>query len=225
MSTIFLVRHGENDWVKEGRLAGWMPGVLLNDAGRKQAANVAQRLAEQPIQAVYSSPLMRCIETAGFIAARFDLPLLELEAVGEVRYGDWEGKKLRDLSQDPLWRTVQSAPSRMRFPNGESFCEVQTRAVGAIEMLIHRHEKESIVVVSHGDVIKLVLNYYLGSPIDAFQRMVIAPASVSVVDVPASGRATVIRINDDGPLRPPVSPPAQETTEANLHGNHIPQTA
>lgn len=222
MSTVFLVRHGENDWVKEGRLAGWIPGILLNDAGRKQAICAAQRLAEQPIRAIYSSPLMRCVETAGLIAAKFALPLIELEAIGEVRYGDWEGKKLRELAQDPLWRTVQFAPSRMRFPGGESFSEVQTRAIGAIEQLVQQHKKESIVVVSHGDVIKLILNYYLGSPIDLFQRILIAPASISMLDMPASGRVSVVRINDDGPLLPPSPKSESETEEPNHHEN--PQT-
>ncbi len=210
MATILLIRHGENDWVKEGRLAGWLPGVHLNDHGRAQAAAAAERIAALPLAALYSSPVTRCEETAAVIGARLGLEVQPLAAVGEVRYGEWEGKKLKELAKDPLWRTVQFAPSRMTFPGGESLREVQARAVEAVETLSRRHEKAFVAVVSHADVIKLVVAHYLGMHLDQFQRIRIAPASVSVVHLSSNGLAQVARVNDDGPLQPP--PP--ETDEA-----------
>ena len=202
MTTIYLVRHGENDWVKKNRLAGWIDGVHLNENGRKQARSVAKRLAPLPISAVYSSPVTRCVETAEYIARQRQLDLIELEDIGEVRYGDWEGKKVKKLTKEKLWFVVQFFPSRLRFPNGEALREVQFRAVQALERLCTRHPEDSIVVVSHADVIKLVLAHYLGVHMDLFQRIAIAPASVSVLALPENGTVRILRLNDDGPLRP-----------------------
>ncbi len=206
MTTIILVRHGENDWVKKNRLAGWIDGVHLNDNGRTQAAAAAERLAPLPIKAVYSSPVTRCLETAVPIAAPHQLDIIPLADVGEVRYGDWEGEKIKTLSKNKLWFVVQFFPSRMRFPNGEALREVQFRAIQALEKLAQQHGDEMIAVVSHADLIKLVLAHYLGVHIDLFQRIAIAPASVSVVTLPENGTVRVVRINDDGPLRPPPPP-------------------
>lgn len=206
MGTIILVRHGENNWSKQNKLAGWIPGVHLNEEGHKQATAVAQRLAALPIKAVYSSPVTRCLETAGYIADTHRLAVLQVEEVGEVNYGQWEGKKIKKLAKKPLWWAVQHAPSRARFPGGESLLEVQFRAVQALEELAAQHDKDLIVVVSHADVIRLVLAHYLGVHIDLFQRLVIAPAAVSVVNLSPQGMVRVTRINDDGPLRPPPQP-------------------
>jgi probable phosphomutase (TIGR03848 family) len=212
MATIVLVRHGENDWVKKNRLAGWIPGVHLNENGRRQAADAAERLAALPIKVVYSSPLTRCRETADYIAAAHQLEIIELEEVGEVRYGAWEGRKIKKLAKKPLWRIVQFFPSRLRFPDGESLHEVQFRAVQAIEQLCLRHENDFVVVVSHADVIKLVLAHYLGVHLDLFQRIMVAPASVSVLSLPPNGTIQVVRVNDTGPLQPP--PPNVERQPA-----------
>lgn len=206
MATIILVRHGENDWVKKHRLAGWIEGVHLNDNGRNQAEEAAQRLTQLPITAVYSSPVTRCMETAVPIAQAHQLDIIQLEAVGEVRYGDWEGKKIKKLAKDKRWFVVQFFPSRMRFPNGEALREVQFRAIQALEELANQHSDEVIVVVSHADLIKLVLAHYLGTHIDLFQRIMIAPASVSVVTLAKNGIVRVGRINDNGPLRAPEKP-------------------
>ncbi|MCA9923464.1 MAG: MSMEG_4193 family putative phosphomutase [Anaerolineales bacterium] len=203
MATIILVRHGENEWVKKHRLAGWIPGVHLNEQGHKQAEQLAQRLAPLPIEAVYSSPVTRCMETAVYIANSHQKEIIPLEAVGEVRYGDWEGKKIRKLARLPLWRVVQFFPSRMQFPNGEALREVQFRAIQALETLSKRHENKMIVVASHADLIKLVLAHYLGIHIDLFQRIVISPASASLIHLPGNGMVRVSRINDDGPLQAP----------------------
>lgn len=206
MAVIILVRHGENEWVRKHRLAGWIPGVHLNEKGRAQAAAAAERLAELPITAVYSSPVTRCVETAAYIADSHALDIIPVDDLGEVRYGEWEGKKIQKLARLPQWHVVQFFPSRLRFPGGEALREVQFRAVQTLERLSAHHGDTTIVVVSHADLIKLVLAHYLGVHIDLFQRVVIAPASVSIIALPANGMVRVLRINDDGPLLPP--PPA-----------------
>lgn len=201
MAVILLVRHGENEWVKKGRLAGWIPGIHLNEKGQEQAVSAAARLAHLPITAIYSSPVTRCLETARPIAEQFDLPIISVEALGEVRYGKWEGKKIKKLAKKPVWYIVQHFPSRHQFPAGETLRDVQYRAVSALENLSQRHEKELIVVVSHADVIKLVLAHYLGVHLDLFQRLGLSPASVSAIELTPQGTVRVIRINDDGPLQ------------------------
>ena len=209
MATIILVRHGENDWSKNNKLAGWLPGVHLNETGHRQAEAVAQRLAALPIKAVYSSPLTRCVETAAYIADTHRLSVQHLEEIGEVRYGEWEGKKIKKLARKPMWHAVQFFPSRARFPGGETLGETQFRAVTALEETAARHEKEMIVVVSHADVIRLLLAHYLGVHIDLFQRLVIAPASVSILALSPGGLVRVLRLNDDGPLHAPTTPDAK----------------
>lgn len=214
MGTIILVRHGENDWSKKNKLAGRIAGVHLNETGHQQAQAVAQRLAALPIKAVYSSPVTRCVETAAYIADTHRLSLLHVDEVGEVAYGEWEGAKIKKLAKKPLWRAVQFFPSRARFPQGEALREVQFRAIQAVEELAARHEKEMIVIVSHADVIRLLLAHYLGLHIDLFQRLVISPASASVLALSADGPVRVLRINDDGPLHPPAAPAAPHRSES-----------
>lgn len=222
MTTILLVRHGENDWVKKHRLAGWIEGIHLNENGRQQAAAAAERLAPLPVKAIYSSPVLRCQETADFIATTLDLPVHLLETVGEVRYGEWEGKKIKKLAKKKEWFTVQFFPSRMRFPGGDSLRGVQMRGVEAIETLAQSHDDQDIiVVVSHADLIKLVLAYYLGVHIDLFQRIIVSPASVSVLHLSGNGMVRIGRINDDGPLQAPPKPEApkkEEKTEKSDNG-------
>lgn len=203
MGTIILVRHGENDWSRKDKLAGRIPGVHLNETGHQQAHAVAQRLAALPIKAVYSSPITRCAETAAYIADIHHLSIQYVDEVSEVEYGEWEGKKVKRLTQKPLWWTVQYVPSRARFPQGEALREVQFRAIGALEAIAARHEKELVVVVSHADVIRLLLAHYLGVHIDLFQRLVISPASASILALSPDGMVRVLRINDDGPMHPP----------------------
>ncbi len=210
MAIIVLLRHGENEWVKKHRLAGWIPDVHLNEKGRRQAAEAAQRLRSLPVKALYSSPVTRCVETAEYVAQALDLPILNLDDIGEVRYGSWEGKKIKKLARKPLWHAVQYYPSRMRFPGGgEALREVQFRMVQALEKLVIQHQNETIVVVSHADAIKLVLAYYLGVHMDLFQRIAVSPASVSILYLAQNGAMRVLRMNDDGPLRP-IEKPAKD---------------
>jgi probable phosphomutase (TIGR03848 family) len=203
MAYILLIRHGQNNWVQKKRLAGWTPEVHLNEDGQRQVTDLGQRLAHLPINTVYSSPLERCLETAEAVAQPHNLAVTALAEVGEVRYGQWEGAKISKLARRKEWHTVQHFPSRFRFPEGESFNEVQHRAVTALELLSQKHHKEVIAVVSHADVIKLVVAHYLGMHIDQFQRIGISPASVSVLALMPGGNVRVLRINDHGPIQAP----------------------
>lgn len=209
MTYILLVRHGQNEWVKKNRLAGWIEGVHLNEKGKEQAQQAAKRLAHLPIKAIYSSPVTRCQETAEYLAKPHNLPVLELEDMGEVRYGKWEGAKIKKLAKKKEWYAVQHFPSRFQFPEGETMREVQTRAINALEALSQKHPKEMIIVTSHADVIKLVLAYYLGVHIDLFQRIGLSPASVSAIALMDNGMIRVLRINDDGPIQAPPKPKEQ----------------
>ena len=179
-TTLLLIRHALNDWVGK-RLAGWTPEVHLNDKGRAQAQALAQRLADRPLAAVYTSPLERAVETAQAIAAPHRLEVQVREGVGEVRYGAWTGKSLKELSQEDAWRMVQVYPSGARFPGGEMIREMQARAVAEIDAIVAAHPEQMVAVVSHADVIKAVLAHYVGLHLDLFQRLVISPASLSVL--------------------------------------------
>ena len=204
MTVILLVRHGQNEWVEKKRLAGWLPNVHLNDKGKEQAREAAERLSHLPITALYSSPVERCMQTASYIGQTLELEIRPLEAVGEVRYGDWEGAEIEQLSKEKSWFAVQHFPSRFRFPQGEALRDVQSRAVAALETLSADHEpRDMIVVVSHADLIKLVLAHYLGVHIDLFQRIVISPASISAIALMKNGVVRVLRVNDTGRLEPP----------------------
>lgn len=188
MTTFFFVRHAVTSHTGK-KLTGWMDGVSLTDEGREQAAAVADRLAEVPFKAVYSSPIDRTLETAKTIAARHDLEVRTLRKLGEVEYGAWTNRPLKVLARTKLWTKVQRWPSAARFPDGETLREVQNRAVDEVDRLTGEHPKDTICCVSHGDVIKLVLAHYMGIHIDLFQRIVIAPASISVLSVSDHGPA------------------------------------
>jgi probable phosphomutase (TIGR03848 family) len=179
-TTLLLVRHALNDWVGD-RLAGWTPDVHLNDKGRAQAESLAQRLADQPIAAVYASPLERAVETAQIIAAPHRLEVQIREGVGEVRYGEWTGQSLKKLAKEDAWRIVQFYPSGARFPGGEAIREMQARAVAELDAIVAAHPSQTVVVVSHADVLKAALAHYVGLHLDLFQRLVVSPASLSVL--------------------------------------------
>jgi probable phosphomutase (TIGR03848 family) len=191
-----LIRHAVNDFVKTGKLAGWTPEVHLNDDGRAQAAALGQRLANVTIDAIYSSPLERTVETAQAVIEHHpELPLQLLDAVGEVRYGAWQGEEISKLAQRKLWRVVQAFPSRVRFPDGETMREAQMRAVNALESLTIRHPRQRVAVVSHSDVIKMIVAHYLGLHLDLFQRIEISPASLTIIHMAAS-RPTIVQVNE-----------------------------
>lgn len=193
---LLLIRHAVNDFVKTGKLAGWTPGVHLNDEGRAQAVALGERLASTKLDAIYASPLDRTVETAQAILAHHpDLQLQTVNEIGELKIGDWQGAELSKLYRRKQWFMVQAFPSRTRFPNGETFGQAQLRAIDALEAMAVRHPRGRVAVVSHADIIKLVLAYYLGAPLDMFQRINVSPASLSVVSV-GFGRITVQQINE-----------------------------
>ncbi len=196
MTQFLLIRHAVNDWVKTGKLAGWTPNVHLNTLGNAQAQALGERLATQALHAIYSSPLERTMETAQAILAHHPhLQLNPLESIGEVHYGEWEGKALSELRRQKLWYNVQHYPSRVQFPNGETMRGAQARAVDAIETLYREHPRQTVVVVSHSDIIKMIVAHYLGLHLDQFQRINISPASITTVTL-GSGMPFVTNIND-----------------------------
>jgi len=196
MTQILLVRHAVNDFVKTGKLAGWTPEVHLNDEGKAQAEALGRRLADVPIQHLYASPLERTMETAEAIRQHHaDLQIVQNAEMGEVRYGDWEGMEIRALTSRKMWHVVQEYPSRAYFPNGETMRGVQQRGVDEIERIASAHPRDLVVVVSHADIIKMVIAHFLGMHLDNFQRIVVSPASISTL-VLGYGRPYVGAIND-----------------------------
>lgn len=202
MTSILLVRHAVNDFVKTGKLAGWTPEVHLNDEGKAQAEALGKRLADAPIAQIYASPLERTMETAQAIQQYHPKLLIQQnEAIGEVRYGDWEGASIAALRTRKMWELVQEYPSRAYFPNGETMRGVQVRAVNEIERLAALHPREMVIVVSHADLIKMVVAHYLGMHLDNFQRIMIAPASISTLLL-GHGRPYLAAMNDTAHLAP-----------------------
>jgi probable phosphomutase (TIGR03848 family) len=198
VTTVLLVRHGLTDANTGGLLAGWTPGVHLAERGREQVRALAERLARLPVAAVVSSPLERCQETAEALVADRDVEVTTDERLGECRYGDWTGQELKKLVKDPLWKVVQAHPSAATFPGGEALRETQARAVAAVRDHNARLGADATwVAVTHGDVIKAVLADALGIHLDMFQRIVVDPASVSVVRY-TDLRPFVVRMNDAG---------------------------
>lgn len=223
MTTVLLVRHGLTSANTGGTLAGWTPGVHLAPKGEEQVAALAARLAAVPVAAIVSSPLERCQETAAaLVGGRPGLEVETDERLGECHYGEWEGQPLKTLAKDPLWRVVQSHPSAAQFPGGEALRETQARAVSAVRAHNARLGKDAAwIAVSHGDVIKAILADALGLHLDEFQRIVVDPASVSVVTY-TDLRPFVLRMNDVGGdvtgLIPPKRGRRRRTSDAAVGG-------
>lgn len=220
MATVLLARHGRTTANANGLLAGWTSGIGLDDRGREQAGTLADRLAELPIVRVVSSPLQRCQETAAALAPA--LTVESEEALGECHYGGWTGRPIKELLKEPLWRVVQDHPSAAEFPPGdfphESIAAMQSRAVAAVRRIdaeVERdHGKHAIwLVVSHGDVIKAILSDAMGAHLDSFQRIVVAPASLSAVRY-TRRRPFVLRVNDNGAPIGDLIPPGQSDGDA-----------
>ncbi len=200
MTTVILLRHGRTTANAGGVLAGWSPGVELDETGQAQAAAVGARLAPVPLAAVVSSPLDRCRQTAAAVLDGRELELQTDERLGEARYGDWTGRALKELVKEPLWKVVQQHPSAAVFPGpeGEGLAQTQARAVAAVREWNARLGPDAVwLACSHGDVIKAVLADALGLHLDAFQRIVVDPASISVVTYTET-RPFVVRVNDTG---------------------------
>jgi len=201
MPTLLLIRHGENDYVKTHKMAGRLPGIHLNEKGQKQAQALADALKDVPLKAVYSSPLERAMETATPIANARKLQIIQEPDVLETDIGKWQGKSWKVLRLTKAWKIVQNSPSRFRFPDGESFPEMQTRISNALERMIKKHNKpqDIIVVVFHADPIKLAVSHFVGLPLDHFQRLSCDTGSLTMLHVGESG-ANLIKLNQRPPF-------------------------
>jgi probable phosphoglycerate mutase len=180
--TVFLIRHGTTARVGKG-LTGWLPGYSLDSNGRKQAEELALRLATAPLTAIYSSPLERAAETAAPLARCLGLEVHIREEFGEVRFGDWQGKDFVEIERDPRWTQFNFYRSFTRAPEGEMMLETQARMVRGLLNLAASHTDATVAVFSHADAIKSALMHFLGIPLDFHTRLEILPASVSVVDL------------------------------------------
>lgn len=201
---VLLVRHGETPTTGKV-LPGRAPGLHLSERGQQQAAAVAERIAalhgeKGRVAAVYASPLERTRETAAPIGRALGLRVQRDKRLLECDFGEWTGAELKALMKKPEWRTVQRNPSGFRFPGGESFTEMQTRMVGAVDALRAAHPGAAVVAVSHADPIKAVVAHALGTHLDLFQRIVVSPCSVSAILYGADG-PVVLAVNSTGDLR------------------------
>jgi probable phosphoglycerate mutase len=200
MPILLLIRHGENDYVKTGKMAGRLPGVHLNDKGKQQAQDLADSLKDAPITAIYSSPLERAIETAAPLAKARKLKIKIEPRVMDTDIGAWQGLEWKKLAKLPVWKIVQHTPSRFRFPKGESFLECQTRLVNGIESIAAAHDDKAIIaVVMHADPIKLIVAHYTGMPLDNFQRLSCDTGSMTIMALGKSG-AQLIKLNQRPPF-------------------------
>jgi probable phosphomutase (TIGR03848 family) len=200
VTLVLLVRHGLTA-VTGSVLSGWTPGVTLDERGNAQAQALAARLAPVPLDAIVTSPLERCAQTAAAIASgREELPFHTDERLGECKYGDWTNKPLKQLAKEPLWRVVQQHPSAVRFPgpDGESMTDMQHRAVSAVRDWNSRLGNGAVYVIcSHGDVIKAIVSDALGLHIDQCQRIQADPCSLTVIRYTPL-RPFLVRMNDVG---------------------------
>jgi probable phosphomutase (TIGR03848 family) len=200
LTLLLLIRHAVTDMTGK-RLYGRSDGVTLSEAGRSQAADLALRVSEVPIDALYSSPLERCLETAEPISRAAGVEVRTLEGVLEIDYGTWTGRPFTTLRRTNLWKEFHGpTPSAPRFPEGETLAEAQRRVVAAVSGLHERHPRETVAVVTHGDVVALVLAHYAGIHIDLFQRLEVAPASVTAIGVGA-GAPRIRTVNHTGTFR------------------------
>jgi probable phosphomutase (TIGR03848 family) len=198
MTTLLLVRHGHTDAAGK-RLTGWAPGVHLNERGRLQAERLVERLDGVRIDTIVSSPLERCRETAAPLARARGHAVDVKRAWIEVGYGEWTGRSISQLRRTKLWRRVMFAPSNVRSPGGESLLEVQVRAVDATLDIASRHARGTVVVVSHADVIRLLVAHLAGMHADHLQRLSIDTASITAVSI-SDGFPRLLTVNDTGDL-------------------------
>ena len=198
MTVFHLVRHGEH--VLAGKvLAGRTPGIGLSERGRAEIAVVAERLASEKIAALYASPMQRTRETAEILSGRLDLPVGYREDVIELDFGEWTGLTFDEVRRDGRWEAWRTCRSLAAVPGGESMRQAQQRTVDALAELHRTHQRGTVVVVSHGDVIRAALLFALGMPLDLYARIEIDLASISTIEVADIG-FRVRRLNQS-PLR------------------------
>ena len=194
MTTFFLIRHASCSGL--GRtLWGRTPGICLNEKGKLQAQQLADRFRGITLQAIYSSPLERTLETAETLAYAMNLEVHRDNAFNEINFGEWTGKSFDTLSSDERWHRFNSERQATRIPGGESFLEVQNRAVTALYKLRSHHDNANVAIVSHADVVKAAIGYFTNTPIDLLQRIEISPCSVSIITLDA-GTTRLLTINN-----------------------------
>jgi probable phosphomutase (TIGR03848 family) len=197
MPIFLLIRHGETDYNKKMLFPGRLPDIHLNQRGRSQAELLAEKLKAVPINAIYSSPLDRTMETAEPLAKALNLDIISTPGLLETDCGDWQGQSVKKLRRQKIWQSVQQHPSLFHFPGGESIAECQHRMVQVLETLRLQHStQELIACFSHSDPIKQVITYYLGLPLDNFQRLNINTGSVTVLQISENG-SRLLMMNAD----------------------------
>jgi len=201
MPLLLLIRHGENNYVKTGKMAGRLPGVHLNERGKKQAQALGDALKDVPIKAVYSSPLERAMETAVPIASARKMQVIQEPGLMETDMGKWQGKSWKVLRLLKVWKIVENSSSRFRFPDGESFPEIQTRIADVLERVVQKYNKpqDIIAIVFHADPIKLAVSHFLGLPLDNFQRLSCDTGSLTMLHVNELG-ANLVKLNQRPPF-------------------------
>ncbi|CAB4744639.1 unannotated protein [freshwater metagenome] len=215
-AVIYLVRHGHSTANAKAILASRDFKVSLSKLGVKQSLSVAQELKSRKFDSFYSSPLPRCLETLEPLVAITNGAKIEsLDGVIEMEYGDWSGKKLVSLARTKLWKTIQNRPSLVRFPNGESFMEMQTRAMESVQNVANPGSE--ILICSHGDVIKAIVAGLIGLPLDSFQRLSIDPASITILEI-SDDRVSLKTINSTTHLRDE-DLPERDIQKINLGGD------
>jgi probable phosphomutase (TIGR03848 family) len=198
MTTFLLIRHALTDWVGRG-LAGRLPGVPLSEAGRAQAARLAERLRAVRLDAVYSSPLDRALQTAEAVAGPRRIGVEVREGLNEVDFGEWTGLRFEQLVSDRRWTAFNSHRATAPVPGGEPMTRLVARIAAELEVLAARHPTGRVAAVSHCDVIRAALLHYLGMSCDHYARLEAAPASIAVLEVGSSG-PRLIRLNDTGAI-------------------------
>ncbi len=191
---LYLIRHAVT--AETGvTLSGRQSGIPLSAAGVTMAERVAGELGDLPPRAVYTSPILRCRQTARPIGAAWDMvPMIDRGLI-EADYGTWTGRSLKSLYRLKAWQRLMASASRFRFPQGETLEEVQRRSVASVEAMADRHGSDAVAAVSHADVIRVVLAHYLGMPLDLVHRLSVGPASISVVELYRSGSVAVPIVN------------------------------
>ena len=203
-TTVYFVRHGENNWTESHKLAGRASGVHLNDYGRQQAVALGERLATVKFGAIYASPLERTMETAQAIAAHHQLKVQKRDGLLEVDYGKWTGQEIKKLAKKKSWPVIQFYPSGAGFPKGETMYGMQARFIQEVNALAAKHPGETIAIVGHADLIKSAIAHYLGVHFDLFQRIVVSTASITAVNFTKMGpRVLMVNDTNHNPPRPP----------------------
>lgn len=204
MSTIIFLRHGHSAANATDTLTGQLPGIGLSSKGKKQAVELIDRIGAKRIDYLHLSPIERCQLTIDpWLRSKNSNSLLSYEirdGLSEIDFGDWSGQKLSSLRRKPLWKDVQSRPSSVTFPGGESFRKVQRRAVAAVEDIFAIKGDKTHLVVSHSDTIKLILAHYSSMKLDSFQSLIINPASFSVLKSYKAG-TSILTINNQSTLK------------------------